>query len=291
MTIFAVFNVFIGFFLLSLSAAAESGGEDVSQVGSVCAVIPQAKTPSVLKKMRARGLKIKEMPENTCFYWGNGTDEYQGFDVPEGLEGWTVKTLRELGYNARHAIATAGGGGENKLRVNRTYIFGQEITPKNYKEVVADVQCKLNTRFSEYFERINIQNKCRSDIEEHELCWNIWLGGHLATSKGIQEIDLRAQISPKYWFSTRLELFIGDFFDYPYVDVKGGGKMARIDFFVQSTRFARAPAERAPEGARYHPIENFEPQLYGDEVDGLIGWAIRKNVIRAGQFVCKESGR
>ena len=289
MRILAFVNAFFLSIILSSNAAAETGAEDISQIGSVCVNIPRTKAAVVLKKMRERGIKIKEYPENTCSYWGNETGEYQGFDVPEGLEGWTVRTLRAMGYNARHAIATSGGGGENKLRVKRSYIFDREITPQNYKEMVSDIQCKLNKRFSKYFEHVSIKNKCKSDVDEHELCWNIWLGGHLATSKGVQGNDLRAQIDQKYWFSTRLELFIGDFFDYP--DVKGGSQVARIDFFVQSTRFARAPAEKPPERTRYHPIEYFEPQLDGDEVDDLVGWAIRENVIRAGQFTCGRSGK
>lgn len=268
-----------------LASSTEDGREDRAQASSVCVEVSKEQVPEVLSEMRSRGLKIEEYPDNTCFYWN---DRMQGLLVPAGLEHWTVKTLRQLGYTAKHAAATAGGGGENKSRVERSYVFDGDVNPQNYQEVIGNIDCKLKTRFSSYFQDVNIQNKCKSDIDERELCWNIWVGGHLATSKGLRDDDLRKQVPSKYWFSSRIEIFIGDFYDYPEAN---GAQKARIDFFVLSTRFARSPPDEVPDGSRYQTIDQFEPQLDVDEVDDLVGWAIRQNVVRAGPLECRPGAQ
>lgn len=267
----------LGIFLIAQSTRTVEAavGYDITVGGAICIDASDRDVRRAVALLRASG--VASRTDGDCLYV-----EGVRVRVPHGLEGWSVTKLRRAGFSSvHHPWRSAGGSGIIKRRVAPSFIFPQPITNRNYRSAVRSIECGIARQLRQSFDEVQIRNKCDSDVSGPEMCWNIWLAGHTANSRGLNSSSLEGLVSDKYWFSTRIELWIADYDDYP----ETGGSVARIDLVTVSSKFARYPPDRSPEAHRYQFISEFAPSVDEFELDEIIGHRV-SDIITARSLRC-----
>jgi hypothetical protein len=207
--------------------------------------------------------------------------------VPDGLEGWSVGKLRQAGFPAGFAGGTAGGSGDIRLAFDPRRALAQEISPSTIEELKTDLQCRLSMILKPRFADVSF-SRCTESMSRDGFCWWIWLGGHTSTSTTFKSPDLSAKISDKYWFSAKLQIWMGYFPHSPF-EPQDGPKL-KVHFYVVSSKFARFPPSTKPETDSYKHIDHFHKGVSPDAIDDAINNRIEE-FIKAFPVKCEEAQR
>ena len=256
--------------------AQDPGAADAVTMGQICV---EASSPKkVVSVLKNAGGAAKQIDGN-C-------GDLISLAVPHGLESWSITILKKAGYQkADHPIASAGGSGVIKRRLDAGELYQGSNTPSTLEGVHDLMRKRIRERLAPYFSDILIK-PCPRQVIDSELCWNVWLGGHVSTSTGLPRKCLGGLVSERYWFSVRLEMWMGEFGSYPDNDGNRLGKKVRFDAAVISSKYARMPASDKPEAGNYRPISSYEPSVDEYELDVLIAERIADLVLNSKYATC-----
>jgi hypothetical protein len=253
--------------------------------GAVCVSGPENALPNIIQSLRNAGGLAERKPDRD----GHCRNERFPFsiEVPEGLEAWTVETLRSQGYaGVTYGLGTAGGSGGIRVAFDLPDILSERPTPQNFARLINEVQCKLRTRYRQYANNVSFKTGPGVNWPAQDFCWDMTISGHTATSAAFNSANLASRISNRYWFRSNFEIYFSHFSSF-FEDEKNLGPKLLMHVEVISSQFARLPPSQTPEPSQFHAIDHFEPGSSVDELDGEInGQAVE--LLKSTPLICSS---
>lgn len=245
--------------------------EDFHSYSSVCVEAANSKLQELISVLNKAGISATVDIDRNC-----GSPEIAQLNLPSGIASWVIDEVRrrKLG-RATYGQGTAGGSGIYKSAVDRDFVYSSEIKPDNINDAAKSIECSITSRVNAYFKDVNVKRGCGGSPQTDGLCWTVWLGGHLANSKGLSSNHLENRVSDKYWFSSK-SIVILNYVRESKLDVGSLRDAFRIDIMTTSSKFARSPATEAPEPSRYRAVEDSAVGGDGDSIDELIAARLEK---------------
>ncbi|CAO4147019.1 hypothetical protein LPLAFNJD_LOCUS2343 [Methylorubrum aminovorans] len=283
-----------GCVVLALAGAlssSELAAQNLNQMWgqAVCAM---ATVQQVREVFRSESTLLKTVDqdhdEHCQSYYRNilrSTDGLRYYRVPSGLEAWAIKKLRSDGYRAYHVLSPPGGSGTFRAYIPKAKIGLESISPQTFSTTHQQLACSTQKVLEQYFAEVRVEKACRgSGSLANDMCLTVWLGDHLARSRGLSPKNLQNLVGPHYYFSSKAQILFSDI----YLDQRRDSYLL-LEYIVQSTRFARRPSSSpTPQGSDYAYISEFDKSVDPDEVDQLINEQIGP-LLERGPLTCSRS--
>jgi hypothetical protein len=264
-------------------AAQTPGSEDRTSPGTICLTVKGDRLTELERIFKHNGAVLTRFPDNddTC-------NNQRAFRVPIGLESWAIRYAKSvpLVSNVRPLRTTAGGSGIFKRRLPTGTLFTEKVTPENLFRVREDIACKLTTRLAPSFRSVQIIPKCGDRADNpfgRGTCYVFRLEGHSSDPTGFSSQNLHRLIDNGFWVSAKVGVEATYYEDYP--DLAKRGPAERLDTYVVSSQFWRAPATSDPGKGTFREIQNYQLGVDADDLDDYISDQI-SGLFKSGPFVC-----
>jgi hypothetical protein len=264
---FATLALSIAFLFISAASHATDAVDtsDAQLPGMICVNVAESAIPRLIAEIRKSGGKAKRR-EDDLHCHGDG----HAISIPEGLETWTIATLRRLGYaNVHPGGATAGGSGDVRVLLDRAELTASLLTGPTLPRAKAEIECKITSAIKRNFDYVSVY-PCKQVDFEDGLCWNIRVLGHTSKSPALRPSNLNGIINNKYWVRAKIEVWMGEFASTKDQNDDNQGRKVKIHMSVYSSEYARFPSSILPENSQYRPISHYDPTVAIDELDEVL---------------------